>query len=37
MHYNPITKRYTLGDGVDVNYLCHYSSPAAPETIHGDF
>ena len=25
MHYNPITRRYTLGPGVDVNYLlsCH--------------
>jgi 2-polyprenyl-6-hydroxyphenyl methylase/3-demethylubiquinone-9 3-methyltransferase len=21
MHYNPITRRYTLGPGVDVNYL----------------
>ena len=31
MHYNPITKRYTLGDGVDVNYLCHYSSPTGAE------
>ncbi len=31
MHYNPTTKRYTLGDGVDVNYLCHYSSPTGAE------
>jgi len=25
MHYNPITRSYTLGPGVDVNYLlsCH--------------
>lgn len=25
MHYNPVTRRYTLGQGVDVNYLlsCH--------------
>ena len=23
MHYNPITQRYTLGPGVDVNYLVH--------------
>jgi 2-polyprenyl-6-hydroxyphenyl methylase/3-demethylubiquinone-9 3-methyltransferase len=21
MHYNPLTRRYTLGPGVDVNYL----------------
>ncbi len=25
MHYNPISKRYRLGDGVAVNYLTHYS------------
>ena len=37
MHYNPINKRYTLGDGVDVNYLCHYSRPATVEQNHGDF
>jgi len=24
MHYNPITRLYSLGDGVDVNYLAHY-------------
>jgi len=30
MHYNPLTKHYFLGDGVAVNYICHYSrSPAA--------
>ena len=23
MHYNPLTQRYTLGPGVDVNYLLH--------------
>ena len=23
MHYNPLTQRYTLGPGVDVNYLVH--------------
>ncbi len=23
MHYNPLTRRYTLGAGVDVNYLVH--------------
>jgi len=23
MHYNPLTQRYTLGAGVDVNYLVH--------------
>ncbi|MDH4135064.1 MAG: bifunctional 2-polyprenyl-6-hydroxyphenol methylase/3-demethylubiquinol 3-O-methyltransferase UbiG [Gammaproteobacteria bacterium] len=23
MHYNPLTQRYTLGPGVDVNYLAH--------------
>lgn len=27
MHYNPISKRYRLGDGVAVNYLTHYSKP----------
>ena len=30
MHYNPLTKRYFLGDGVEVNYICHYlHSPAS--------
>jgi len=24
MHYNPISRLYSLGDGVDVNYLVHY-------------
>jgi len=23
MHYNPLTQRYTLGPGVDVNYIAH--------------
>ena len=24
MHYNPISKEYSLGDGLDVNYLMHF-------------
>lgn len=28
MHYNPMTKHYSLGDGVDVNYLMHTVKPA---------
>jgi len=24
MHYNPISRMYSLGEGVDVNYLAHY-------------
>ena len=28
MHYNPLTQRYTLGPGVDVNYLLHAERPA---------
>jgi 2-polyprenyl-6-hydroxyphenyl methylase / 3-demethylubiquinone-9 3-methyltransferase len=27
MHYNPISKTYKLGDGVDVNYLVHCQKP----------
>jgi 2-polyprenyl-6-hydroxyphenyl methylase/3-demethylubiquinone-9 3-methyltransferase len=27
MHYNPVTRRYTLGPGVDVNYLVHAERP----------
>ena len=27
MHYNPVARRYRLGDGVAVNYLTHYSKP----------
>jgi len=26
MHYNPLTRRYSLGAGVDVNYLMHASA-----------
>ncbi|NNF67194.1 MAG: bifunctional 2-polyprenyl-6-hydroxyphenol methylase/3-demethylubiquinol 3-O-methyltransferase UbiG [Gammaproteobacteria bacterium] len=25
LHYNPLTRRYTLGGNVDVNYLMHFS------------
>ena len=28
MHYNPLTQRYRLGAGVDVNYLAHALRPA---------
>ena len=24
MHYNPVTREYSLGPGLDVNYLMHY-------------
>ena len=24
MHYNPLTKDYRLGNGLDVNYLMHF-------------
>jgi 2-polyprenyl-6-hydroxyphenyl methylase/3-demethylubiquinone-9 3-methyltransferase len=27
MHYNPITKEYSLGPNVDVNYLMHFRRP----------
>ena len=27
MHYNPITKEYSLGPGLDVNYLMHFQRP----------
>jgi 2-polyprenyl-6-hydroxyphenyl methylase/3-demethylubiquinone-9 3-methyltransferase len=27
MHYNPVTREYSLGPGLDVNYLMHYSRP----------
>ena len=27
MHYNPITREYSLGPGLDVNYLMHYRRP----------
>ncbi len=28
LHYNPITKNYTLGKGLDVNYMMYYQRPA---------
>ncbi len=28
MHYNPLTKEYSLGRNVDVNYLMHFHRPA---------
>jgi 2-polyprenyl-6-hydroxyphenyl methylase/3-demethylubiquinone-9 3-methyltransferase len=28
MHYNPFSKAYTLGDGLDVNYLMYFQRPA---------
>jgi 2-polyprenyl-6-hydroxyphenyl methylase/3-demethylubiquinone-9 3-methyltransferase len=28
MHYNPLTRRYALAAGVDVNYLVHAERPA---------
>lgn len=28
MHYNPITREYSLGSGLDVNYLMYYRRPA---------
>jgi len=27
MHYNPLTREYTLGPGLDVNYLMHFRRP----------
>ena len=27
MHYNPLTKEYSLGPGLDVNYLMHHHKP----------
>jgi len=29
MHYNPISREYSLGPGLDVNYLMHYRRPDA--------
>jgi 2-polyprenyl-6-hydroxyphenyl methylase/3-demethylubiquinone-9 3-methyltransferase len=29
MHYNPVSRKYRLGPGVDVNYIVHYSKPIA--------
>ena len=28
LHYNPVTRRYSLGPGLDVNYLMHFRRPA---------
>jgi 2-polyprenyl-6-hydroxyphenyl methylase/3-demethylubiquinone-9 3-methyltransferase len=27
MHYNPVTREYSLGPNVDVNYLMHFRRP----------
>jgi 2-polyprenyl-6-hydroxyphenyl methylase/3-demethylubiquinone-9 3-methyltransferase len=27
MHYNPLTRDYSLGPGLDVNYLMHFRRP----------
>lgn len=27
MHYNPLTREYSLGDNVDVNYIMHFGRP----------
>jgi 2-polyprenyl-6-hydroxyphenyl methylase/3-demethylubiquinone-9 3-methyltransferase len=29
MHYNPLTKEYSLGPNLDVNYLMYYQRPAS--------
>ena len=29
LHYNPLTKTYSLGPNLDVNYLMHYQRPAS--------
>jgi len=29
MHYNPLTKKYSLGSNLDVNYLMYYQRPAS--------
>lgn len=29
MHYNPVTREYSLGPNVDVNYLMHFNRPEA--------
>ena len=29
MHYNPLTKEYSLGSNLDVNYLMYYQRPAS--------
>ena len=28
MHYNPLTREYSLGDSVDVNYMMHFHRPS---------
>ena len=28
LSFNPLTNQYKLGKDVDVNYMCHYLSPA---------
>ncbi|NND00135.1 MAG: bifunctional 3-demethylubiquinol 3-O-methyltransferase/2-polyprenyl-6-hydroxyphenol methylase, partial [Gammaproteobacteria bacterium] len=28
LHYNPLTRKYKLAPGVDVNYMIHTSKPA---------
>jgi 2-polyprenyl-6-hydroxyphenyl methylase/3-demethylubiquinone-9 3-methyltransferase len=28
MHYNPLTREYSLGPNLDVNYLMHFRRPA---------
>ncbi|MGH8312307.1 MAG: bifunctional 2-polyprenyl-6-hydroxyphenol methylase/3-demethylubiquinol 3-O-methyltransferase UbiG, partial [Gammaproteobacteria bacterium] len=27
LHYNPVTREYRLGGGLDVNYFMHYRRP----------
>ena len=27
LHYNPLTKEYSLGENLDVNYLMHFRRP----------
>jgi len=27
MHYNPLTRHYRLGPGLDVNYFMHFIRP----------
>ncbi len=33
MHYNPITREYSLGPGLSVNYLMHFRRPDAGQAI----
>jgi 2-polyprenyl-6-hydroxyphenyl methylase/3-demethylubiquinone-9 3-methyltransferase len=30
LHYNPLTREYSLGGNIDVNYLMHFRRPAGP-------